>query len=134
MRILSAAWQRVKPPTDLRARIRWLFVIGSLANLCLLLIGLIFVSGAPIPLRLLASGVLALTGFEVIRGYQRLRWPRYIPLLELLALGLATISIGDARHTDQVFYIGMYFRSLYGGVWEIVVLVCTYLAAYLASA
>jgi PAS domain S-box-containing protein len=130
----NALLRTIKPPKDFRHRIRWLFVIGSLFSMLLLVNELLFVSEAPIVQRALAVALLAVYAAETVRCYVNTRWGRYVPFVEFVTLTIAAITIGHISHVLAVFYIGMYFRILYHGIRELTVLVLTYVAAYLAGA
>jgi hypothetical protein len=86
----------IQSPKDLRARIRWLFVIGSMFSLLLLINDLLFVSEAAVVQRAIAAALLVVYGVETVRCYLNGRWPRYIPLVELVTLVVAAVTIGTS--------------------------------------
>jgi PAS domain S-box-containing protein len=131
---LHGVWRRLGPPADLKARIRWLFVIGSLSNATFILLGLAFLSDAGWLQRGLAVAGVAWLAYHLLQGYRQLRFSRFAPLIEGVVVALAVASLGDVHRGLEFFYIGLFFRILYRSVWELVGLVASYAGAYMVAA
>ncbi|MBV9896544.1 MAG: PAS domain S-box protein [Chloroflexi bacterium] len=127
-------WRSLAPPSDPRYRLRWWFVVGGLANVAFLLAALALRSDAPLLQRVVAATGAMCLGYMVIQGYNRKRYPRWSPILEMLVIGLATATVGDVRQVIEVFYVGLFFRILWGAVSEVVWVVLAYSVAYVVAA
>lgn len=121
------------PPKDSLTRVRWPFLLSSLI--------------AVLPVSALALATFVANGWlrvvmVVGSGWLCWRWMclyrretysavEYVPEgLALLALGM---GVGDLQRALSVFYLGMYFRSLYGSGGSIIRWWCVYLAAYVGA-
>ena len=100
--LFHGVWRRLRPPADLKARIRWLFVIGSLSNATFMLLGLAFLSDAGWLQRGVAAAGVAWLAYHVLQGYRQLRFSRFAPLIEGVIMALAVArAVADGADDER---------------------------------
>ena len=103
-----------RPPTSLLERQRWLFLTFALFTAFTMVPLLVFVSPEGGGARV-ASGVsLLLLMWMWVRVYSGAHSGRLWDVVEAAALMTISIGLGDPTRAMGVFYIGLFFRTLYG--------------------
>src|ERR671936_373277 len=54
-------------------------------------------------------------------------------VLQALAIGVVATAIDDFRSATGVYFVPLFFRCLYGSVWEVAFTVVCWLAAYVGA-
>ncbi len=115
----GAVVRGLRPPEELLARLRWLFLV----------FGLFFVvtflpqfasSPRPVALRVAASVALVALGVWWVRGYRSGHFPRWGLLLEAAAFLLTGLAPDDAFKALGLLYISVNFRAFYGSVRQVI--------------
>jgi len=132
-RIVSGVRGALTPPADLLARVRWLLLLGSLSTMPFILPSLIWrpAQVGPLPLAAACVGLLWLP-WRWVCQYRHAG--RLTPLDAadgplLLAIGAA---VGPLTALG-IFYVSLYFRSLYGSWRRGAMHLCVYVGAYLGA-
>lgn len=107
-------------------------LLASLWNSAFGIILLAFVADGPWSLRAAACVGLAGLAFVTHRAFRRRCFPVYQTIAEAVVIGFVLWTLGDLRLGVVLIYQGMFFRPVYRG-WECVVLVLSYVIAFLAA-
>ena len=124
---------RFKPPTGLQARIRGILLLLCIWMLVLTTAMLVFGSSAAPQRKLLAVGGLVLLGFSEVTAYRRGRFPLGEQLFEALVIGLAAVTLGDFRSSLGLFFLPLFFRTMYGSMWDVGLTIAAFSGSYLAA-
>jgi diguanylate cyclase (GGDEF)-like protein/PAS domain S-box-containing protein len=126
--------QRLPVPDAPLRRVRWLFLLFSVLLNLLALPMLVFVSDEYLGLRLLAGGAALGLALRRVREFRRdaLLHPAW-DSLEIPALVLIVLALGP-QNSMGVFFVGTYFRALYGTPTRAIGGSVLYIAAFIAAA
>ena len=117
---------------DLVVAIRVLFLRFSLLNVGVLVV-LVVIGDAPAPWTAAALAASATLVAWWTRGFRRARFPLWSPLIEGAALTVIAATIGDPLQALILYYVALYFRTLYGSGRDAAVLCAAFIASHLAS-
>src|SRR5438309_2480242 len=121
---------RLRPPNALRSRICWIMLVVSLWVMASTVPGVVFGTHAAPLHRALAGIGLAWLAWSELRAYRRGRFRPAEQVLQALAIGVIASSVDDFRSATGLFFVPLFFRCMYGSVWQVVFTVGCWLAAY----
>ncbi len=117
-------------PSDIVGRTRSLFLTLSLVTTVLVVPPLLLPHPERSIWNLVVLALLTLLCWRWYRWFQIGQFAAYDPLIEVLALTALTWTLSEPSMALGVFYVGLYYRSLFGNRRQAMLGVITFAAAY----
>ncbi len=117
-------------PTDLVGRTRCLFLVLGLLTAVMVVPPLMFIRPEAVGLHLLALALLALLCWRWFSWFTRGEFAVYDSVIEVVALTTLTWALSNPTIGLGVFYVGLYYRSLFGNRRQAILGVATFTASF----
>ncbi len=117
-------------PSDLVGRTRSLFLVLGLLTAVLVVPPLLLIRPGNVALHLLAVTFLALLCWRWLSWFRYGEFAGYDPVVEVLALTTLTWALSNPTIGLGVFYVGLYYRSLFGNRRHAILGVVTFTASF----
>ena len=117
-------------PSDLVGRTRSLFLALGILTVLAAVPSLMLIRHDALILRISAVTLLAVLCWRWVCWFKRGRLSRYDVVIEVVALVVLTWALPNPTIGPSVFYVGLYYRSLFGNFRQAVLGVITFTASF----